>query len=230
MKNSVKRKFYQHSDVSNSMTGNRANMHDSAITSGNRKRNLSVNCSSGVPSPIKGRSTQPSDREQRLEEDPIGPLPNTTTTTPSRFPPFSGRWRETTDIPWVWSSEVPVATSRASDVLGAVRTGGNESGLPCRGTGAVQVINLTAEKELCHILPTVVVTKSLIFIYGARVRPDHISEKIGQDLESELTPLPDMQEPEWIENVTENGIISIKYPFRPHNCAACWERPYGKQS
>ena len=90
--------------------------------------------------------------------------------------------------------------------------GGNESGSPCRGTGAVQVIDLTAEKELYDILPTVVVTKSLIFINGARVRRDHISEKIGRDFESELTPLPDTQEPEWIENVTENGIISVKYP------------------
>ena len=135
MKNSVKRKFYQHSDVSNSVTGNRASMHDSAITSGNRKRNLSTNCSSGVPSPIKRRSTQSSDREQRLEEDPIGPLPNTTTTTPSRFPPFPGRWRETTDIPWVWSSEVPVPTSPASDSSVRHAPGGMSLGRPAGGPG-----------------------------------------------------------------------------------------------
>ena len=88
MKNSVKRKFYQHSDVSNSLTGNKASMHDSAITSGNGKRIFSANRPSEVPTPTKRRSTQPSDSGQRLEEDPIGPLPNTTKTTPPGFHHF----------------------------------------------------------------------------------------------------------------------------------------------
>lgn len=118
---------------------------------------------------------------------------------------------------------MPEPTSSESDGPDAACIRGNESGSPCRVAGAVQVIDLTAESDLCDILPTVVVTKHLIFINGARVSPDQISDKVGRDIESEPTPLPDMQEPEWIENVTENGLISIKYPFRPHNCAACWE-------
>ena len=45
---------------------------------------------------------------------------------------------------------------------------------------------------------------------------------MGRDFDLDLV-IPAMEEPTWIEEIEEGGVISIKYPFKRHSCAACWE-------
>ena len=62
---------------------------------------------------------------------------------------------------------------------------------------------------------------SLFFKMG-RIEPEEIPDRVGKDFD--LDPVtPEIEEPTWIEEIDEGVIISIKYPFRRHICAACWE-------
>jgi len=104
----------------------------------------------------------------------------------------------------------------ASDTRsGTVQTTTTMRGIPSDSqSGRVEPPNNNFE------LPSMIFDGQHIFVNGSRVKPEDLPEYLGTDAhENQIR----VDEAISLETILEEGTFIINYPFRAHNCAACWK-------